>query len=343
MTPHPASSAPYAALRAVATYVPPTVVDNDRLNREFAPEIVDRIAAKTGIDRRHVVDGETASDLAVAAAERLLAENAVDRESIDYLLLCTQTPDFSLPSTSSLVHERLGLRASAGAIDVGVSCSGYVYGLGLAKGLIESGQATTVLLLTSDTLTRYLNPADRQLRTIFGDGASASLVTASATSPALTGLAYGTDGSGVKDLIATGGGLADASELAPAAMPEARGLVPSGRDLHMNGPAIFTFALRVVADVVRESLDRAGVDMADVDAFVLHQSNAFLLETLRKKLDIDPARFVVEMSDVGNTSSSSIPIAVEAALAKGRISRGQKVVFAGFGAGLSWGAVVVDL
>lgn len=345
VSPTPASStpAPYAALRAVASYVPPTVVDNAQLNREFAPEVVDRIAAKTGIAQRHVVDEETASDLAVAAAERLLAENAIDRDSIDYLLLCTQSPDFALPSTSCLVHDRLGLPASAGALDLAMGCSGYVYALGLAKGLIESGQATTILLVTSDTLTRYLNPADRQLRTIFGDGASASLVTASATSPALTGFAYGTDGSGAEHLIVPGGGLADASGFAPAAMPEARGLEPSGGDLYMNGAEVFTFSLRVVADVVHRSLDRAGVDIADVDAFVLHQANAFMLETLRKKLGVEPARFVVEMSDVGNTTSSSIPIALEAALAKGQIAPGQKVVFVGFGVGLSWSAVVVDL
>ncbi|MBD8704714.1 ketoacyl-ACP synthase III [Frigoribacterium sp. CFBP 13712] len=340
-----ASSAPfrYAALGPVASFVPPRVVDNDELNREFAPENIDRLAAKTGIVSRHVVDGETSSDLAVGAAERLFREHGVDRDDVDFLLLCTQSPDFTMPSTSSLVQHRLGLRNHVGALDLTVGCSGYVYALGVAKGLIESGQARTILLVTVDTISRFINPADRQLRSLFGDGASASLVTASAEAPALTGFAYGTDGSGVEHLIVPGGGFADPSVLAPKSLPEARGLVPSGRDLYMNGAEVFTFSLRVVPEVVDRSLELAGVTMDDIDVFVLHQANAFMLETLRKKLGIDPTRFVVAMHDVGNTTSSSIPLALEAGLASGQVSRGQKAVFVGFGVGLSWAAVVVDL
>jgi len=340
-----ASSAPfrYAVLGPVASFVPPRVVDNDELNRDFAPANVDRIAAKTGIVRRHVVDGETSSDLAVGAAERLFSEHGVDRDDIDFLLLCTQSPDFAMPATSSLVQHRLGLPTRVGALDLAVGCSGYVYALGVAKALIESGQARTILLVTVDTLTRFINPADRQLRSLFGDGASASLVTASAESPALTGFAYGTDGSGASHLIVPGGGLADASVFAPKSLPEARGLVPSGRDLYMDGAEVFTFSLRVVKEVVDRSLELAGVTMDDIDVFVLHQANAFMLETLRKKLGIDPARFVVAMHDVGNTTSSSIPLALEAGLATGQVSRGQKAVFVGFGVGLSWAAAVVDL
>jgi 3-oxoacyl-[acyl-carrier-protein] synthase-3 len=345
MSPARASSVSgrYAALGPVASFVPPRVVDNDELNRDFAPANVDRIAAKTGIVRRHVVEGETASDLAVGAAERLFREHGVDRDDVDFLLLCTQSPDFAMPSTSSLVQHRLGLSTRVGALDLAMGCSGYVYALGVAKALIETGQARSILLVTVDTLTRYVNPADRQLRAIFGDGASASLVTASADSPALTGFAYGTDGSGAAHLIVPGGGLADASTLAPAASPAARGLEPSGHDLYMNGAEVFTFSLRVVKEVVERSLESAGIGMDDVDVFVLHQANAFMLETLRKKLGVDPSRFVVEMHEVGNTTSSSIPLALEAALASGQVSRGQKAVFVGFGVGLSWAAAVVDL
>ena len=345
MTATRASSAtgPYAALGPVVSFVPPRVVDNAELNREFAPVGVDRIAAKTGIVRRHVVDGETASDLAVGAAERLFAEHGVDRDEVDFLLLCTQSPDFALPSTSMIVQHRLGLSNRVGALDLSLACSGYVYALGVAKALIETGQAETILVLTADVLSRYINPADRQLRSLLGDGASASLVTASSATPGLTGFAYGTDGSGARHLIVPGGGLADAGAIAPASLPEARGLEPSGRDFFMDGAEVFTFALRAVEEVVGRSLALAGIGLGDVDVVVLHQANAFMLEALRKKLGIDPSRFVVEMHDVGNTSSSSIPLALEAAFASGQARRGQKALFVGFGAGLSWAAAVVDL
>lgn len=334
----------HAALTAVATHLPARVVTNDELEAEFAPAGVAKIAAKTGIDRRHVVgEGETTADLAVAAAEELFRRHGVDRREVDFVLLCTQSPDHAMPTTSCLVQARLGLRTDIGALDLGMGCSGYVYGLGMAKALVESGQANTVLLLTADTLSRYVNPADRQLRVIFGDGAAASLVTATADEPSLRGLSYGTDGSGAPHLIVPHGGLADGAVLSPKSTAEARGLVSNGYDMYMDGAEVFTFSLRVVPEIVEEALRRSGLDLDDIDAFVFHQANAFMLETLRKKLGIAPERFVVEMRDCGNTTSSSIPIALDAALASGQLRPGMTAMFVGFGVGLSWGAVVVDL
>jgi 3-oxoacyl-[acyl-carrier-protein] synthase-3 len=324
--------------------MPGVVVDNAALESEFAPRGVAKIAAKTGIDSRRVVaPGETTSDLAVAAAEALFREHAVDRAEVDFVVLCTQTPDHPMPSTSCLVQHRLGLRTDVGAFDLGMGCSGYVYGLGAASALIGSGQADTVLLLTADTLSRYVNPGDAPLRTIFGDGASASLVTASATSPSFHGFSYGTDGAGARHLVVPTGGLADGSRLAPAAAPEARGLESNGHDLYMDGAEVFGFALRAVPRAVTETLDRAGLTLDDVDAVVLHQANAFMLETLRVKLGVPPEKFVVEMRHVGNTTSSSIPLAIAAALRSGQVRPGMRLLLVGFGVGLSWGAVVVDL
>jgi 3-oxoacyl-[acyl-carrier-protein] synthase-3 len=328
----------FAALRAVAGHVPDTVVDNAPLDAELAPVSVAKIAAKTGIDRRRVVaPGETTADLAVAAAEALFREQALERASIDFVLLCTQTPDHAMPSTSCLVQDRLGLRTDIGAFDLGMGCSGYVYGLGAASALIDTGQADSVLLLTADTLSRYVNPSDAPLRTIFGDGASATLVTASAGSPTFRGFSYGTDGSGARHLIVPTGGLA------PAASPGARGLESNGHDLFMDGAEVFGFALRAVPRAVAETLARADLTLDDIDAVVLHQANAFMLETLRRKLDLSPEKFVVEMSDVGNTTSSSIPLALAAALRTGQVRPGMRLLLVGFGVGLSWGAVVVDL
>ena len=278
---------PFAALRAVSTHLPATTLDDDELSAAFPPTGVAKIAAKTGVHRRHVVAAqETASDLAVAAAERLFADHDIDRTSVDHLLLVTQSPDFSMPTTSCLVQDRLGLRTSTGAVDIGMGCSGYLHGLGLASGLVESGQADTVLLLTADTLSRYVNPGDKQLRTIFGDGAAASLVTASSPSRSLRGFAYGTDGSGARHLIVPGGGLADAEAFAPEATAASRGLESNGHDMYMNGAEVFTFTLRVVPEIVQESLRRAGTTLDEIDLVVLHQANAFMLETLRAKLGV---------------------------------------------------------
>lgn len=334
----------FAALRAVAGHVPDTVVDNARLDAELAPVSVAKIAAKTGIDRRRVVaPGETTADLAVAAAEALFHEQGLERASVDFVLLCTQTPDYAMPSTSCLVQDRLGLRTDVGAFDLGMGCSGYVYGLGAASALIDSGQADSVLLLTADTLSRYVNPSDAPLRTIFGDGASATLVAASAGSPTFRGFSYGTDGSGARHLIVPTGGLADGDRLAPAASPGARGLESNGHDLFMDGAEVFGFALRAVPRAIAETLARADLTLDDIDAVVLHQANAFMLETLRRKLDLPTEKFVVEMSDVGNTTSSSIPLALAAALRTGQVRPGMRLLLVGFGVGLSWGAVVVDL
>ena len=337
-------SRPFAALGPIATHVPSHVVTDEDLVEHFPGPSVPKLAAKTGIHRRHVVtDGETASDLAVAAAERLFTEHAVDRSSVDQVLLVTQSPDFAMPTTSCLVQDRLGLPTSVGAVDIGMGCSGWVYGLGLATALVESGQAENVLLLTADTLSRYINRDDRQLRVLFGDAAAATLVRSGADRPRIRGLARGTDGSGARHLIVPGGGLADAAGLAPAASAQARGLTSNGRDMHMDGAEVFSFSLRVVPQVVEESLRRAGTTLDEVDLVVLHQANAFMLETLRLKLGVLADKFVVAMAETGNTTSSSIPFALEAARADGRAAPGSRVLVVGFGVGLSWAAAVVDL
>lgn len=334
----------YAALGPIATHLPSSTVDDDDLAAHFSPASIAKLAHKTGVHRRHVVsEGETASDLAVAAAERLFAEHGVDRAGIDQLLLVTQSPDFAMPATSCLVQDRLGLSTSVGALDVGQGCSGWVSGLGLATALVEAGQAENVLLLTADTLSRYVHRDDRQLRVLFGDGAAATLVHAGASSPRLRGFSYGTDGSGARHLIVPAGGLADPVRTAPEATAEARGLPSNGRDMHMAGAEVFTFTLRVVPRVVEESLARAGTTLDEIDLVVLHQANAFMLETLRLKLGVPAEKFVVELAETGNTTSSSIPFALEATRADGRARPGARVLVVGFGVGLSWAAAVVDL
>lgn len=323
---------PTAAIAAVTYALPERVVSNADLGAEFPEWGADKIAEKTGILRRHIAGpDETSADLAACAAEKLFATGIVARAEIDFVLFCTQTPDFALPTSACLLQHRLGLPTTAGALDFNLGCSGYVYGLALAKGLIESGQAGRVLLLTGETYTKLLDPADKTVRTIFGDAGSATLVvTGEVAQGAIGPVVFGTDGSGGPNLVCHRGGWRGAK--AEAAGREA---------LWMNGPEIFNFTLKVVPEVVRRSLEKSGLAAAEVDLFVFHQANRYMLDHLRKKLAVPPEKFVVAMEHCGNTVSSTIPIALAEAIARGQLRPGLRVLLVGFGVGYSWGATLV--
>ena len=197
-----------AALSAIEYYLPEKTLSTADLSAEFPEWSVEKIDEKTGIRERHIAaPDECASDLAVAAARKLFASSACQPDAVDYLLFCTQSPDYFLPTTACLIQDRLGLPKTAGALDFNLGCSGFIYGLGLAQGLIASGQASNVLLLTAETYSKFLNPRDRSVRTIFGDAAAATLLTAEDSPNALIGpFVYGTDGSGGPNLIVPTGG-----------------------------------------------------------------------------------------------------------------------------------------
>jgi 3-oxoacyl-[acyl-carrier-protein] synthase-3 len=333
----------HAAITAIDYSLPRKVLDNDQLAKEFTDWTAEKILAKTGIRERHIAaDEECASDFAVEAANRLLDSGACNRNDIDYLLYCTQSPDYFLPTTACLLQHRLGLKLSCGATDFNLGCSGYVYGLGLAKGLVESGQARRLLFITADTYSRFIHPRDKSVRTLFGDGASATLISATESDfPAIGPFVYGTDGSGVNNLIVPTGGLRKAHVQGAALISDESGNTRTINNLYMNGAEIFNFTLRVVPDTVSKILAQAELKMEDIDLFVFHQANKFLLDHLQKKLKVPAERFWVAMDDVGNTVSCSIPIALKRALAAGRIRAGHRLMLVGFGVGYSWGATLI--
>lgn len=336
----------YAKLSAISSYLPEGIEDNAYLAEAFPEWSAEKIGAKTGINQRHIArSDEFVSDLAVGAAKQLVAEHAVDLKSIDHLIVCTQAADFYMPVTAALVHAQLGLRSDCGANDINLGCSGFVYGLGLAKGLIESDQAENVLLITAETYSKLLNPDDKSVRTIFGDGAAATLITGGGAADSLSGFVYGTDGSGGKDLIVPRGGLRSGSDLAGGeeSDPSARGLEPSRWDLFMNGPAIFNFTLRVVPPCVEQVAAKAGLEPAQVDLFVFHQANKFMLTHLAKKVGVPSEKLYVCMENSGNTVSATIPIALGDAIRNGVAKPGMKVMLVGFGVGLSWGGLIATL
>lgn len=331
-----------ARIAGVEYYLPEAVLTNDMISAEFPEWSVEKIAKKTGVHNRHISgEDEFSSDLAIAAGKALLEKHGVRPEDIDYLLVCTQSPDYFLPTTACIVQAGLGLPTSIGAADLNLGCSGYIYALGQAKGLIESGQASRVLVITADTYTKFVNAADKSVRTIFGDGAAASLVTADGDAESISAITYGSDGHGAKHLIVPTGGLRNGANLQPKADLGERGIQSNGFDLYMDGPEIFNFTLRVVPGTVDAILSKQGISLEDVDLFVFHQANAFMLEHLRKKLGVPEEKFFVALAETGNTVSSSIPIALAKAQEEGVLTSGMKVMLLGFGVGLSWGGLLL--
>jgi 3-oxoacyl-[acyl-carrier-protein] synthase-3 len=327
-------------ISAIAYHLPESILDNEDLaagHARFQPE---KIRAKTGIRRRHIAGpGECASDLAVGAAEKLLAETGLARDGIDYLIFCTQAPDHFLPTTACLIHRRLGLAPKAGAVDINLGCSGFVYGLGLAAGLILSGQATRVLLLTADTYSKFIPKGDLGLASIFGDAGAAALIEADAAK-SLGSFVYGSDGTGARHLIVPSGGLRRPATPEDGHYTTHAGETRTGLPLFMNGPEVFNFTLAAVPGLVRDTLAKAALGMEDIDLFVFHQANATMLEALRLKLAIPPEKFWCRLEETGNTVSSTIPIALRQALDEGSLRSGMQVMLVGFGIGYSWAACI---
>ncbi len=304
-----------------------------------------RLRRKTGIIHRHICpEGKTAADMAQEAAEQLFASGA-DRESIDFLLFCTQSPDYPLPTTACLLQHKLRIPQRAGALDFNLGCSGFIYGLGLAKGLIETGQARNVLLLTAETYSKYIHPEDHATRSVFGDAATATLIEAAeGTKEGIHSFVYGTDGSGADQLIVpTGGMRGHTQNMNGNEAVDEYGHKKKNANLYMDGAAIMEFALRVVPEAVEQVLEKAKLSREDIGYYVFHQANHFMLDYLREKSNLTECPYWDDVSEYGNTVSNSIPIALTDLLRKEHGKRLENVMLIGFGVGLSWGGCLVDL
>ena len=333
----------HGAVAGIAYALPQKVVTTQDLANEFPEWSVEKIDSKTGIRERHIAaEDECASDLAVEAARKLFDSGVCEPSAIDFILYCTQSPDYFLPTTACILQDRLGIPTTAGAYDFNLGCSGYIYGLGQAEGLIATRQASNVLLLTAETYSKFIHPQDRSVRTIFGDAASATLVRATESdAPYMGPFVYGTDGRGAKNLMVPAGGLRQPCTRQTAiASTDSQGNVRSADNLFMDGGEIFNFTLSSVPGSVHRLLEKAGLRLEDIDLFVLHQANKYMLDHLRRKIKIPDEKFVIAMSDCGNTVSSTIPIALKRAMDNGCMPSGTLVMLVGFGVGYSWGALL---
>ena len=326
-------------IKEIAYYLPKKIVTNEELVQDFPEWSVEKIADKVGVRERRVAVDETATDLAVYASEKLFNKGTINKEDIDFILFCTQSPDYKLPSSACIIQDRLGLTTKCGAFDFNLGCSGYEYGLAVAKGLITAGVAKNVLLLTGETYNKYVHERDKGNRTIFGDAASATVISTEGFAE-IGEFSLGTDGSGAKNLIVKSGGARFPEKFNDLRFDEGGNPVSSDH-LFMDGQEIFMFTLMKVPKMIKEVCVKNDLQKEDVSLFVFHQANKYMLEHLRKKLKIDEDKFFVNLAGVGNTVSSTIPIALCDAREQGLLFG--KVVLAGFGVGLSWGATVLDI
>lgn len=326
-------------IKAISYYLPETVVSNEDLVGEFPEWSVDKIAKKVGVNQRHIVSkDQCASDIAEQAAEKLFAESGIDKGCVDFVLLCTQSPDYFLPTTACLLQERLGLSTHCGALDFNLGCSGFVYGLALSKGLIDSGIAKNILFITAETYSKHIHHRDKGNRTIFGDAATATLVSTEGFAE-IKEFDLGTDGTGANNLIVKSGAMRHREKFEDVSFDKSGNPVSSDH-LYMNGSEIFNFTLETVPELVDNVIEKNGLNKNSVDLYVFHQANKYMLDCLFDLMEIEEEKTFVYMSEVGNTVSSTIPIALCEAKKEHKLAG--NVLIAGFGVGYSWGGCILN-
>lgn len=329
-----------AFIKAISYYLPEKVVTNEDLVKEFPEWSVEKVALKVGVNSRHLAaNNETAGDMAEKAARKMLDEYQIDPKSIDFLMLCTQSPDYFLPSTACILQDRLGIPTSAGAFDYNLGCSGCIYGLAMAKSLIVAGIARNVLLLTAETYNKYIHPSDKSNRSIFGDGAAACLISTEGFAE-IGEFSLGSDGSGAKNLIVKTGASRQKSTTGNYIEDE------EGRRwyddyLYMNGSNIFNFTLEVVPTMLMVVMEKNKLEKEQIDFYVFHQANKFMLDTIRKVCVLPKDKFYIDLENTGNTVSSTVLIGIKECLESGQIHSDMRVMVCGFGVGLSWGGVLL--
>lgn len=323
-------------------FLPERIVSNQDLAAQNPDWNMENVARKTGIQSRRIAaEDETASDLAFAAAERIFSAGAVRREEIDYLLFCTQSPDYLLPASACILQDRLRLPVRIGAFDFNQGCSGYIYGIQLADALARAGAANKVLLLTGETYSKYIHPRDRSVRVLFGDAATATIICARGSGAKIVATEVGTDGSGHQNLIVPAGAARKpASPETCQRVEDANGNCRTAENLYMDGQELFAFTLKRVPQVVERLLQKTGLALEEVDSFIFHQANAFMNQHLRTKMKLPEEKVPLAMEDIGNTVSNTIPVAL--ARVGERFAPGDKIVLVGFGVGYSWGACLIE-
>jgi len=338
-----------AYINGISYYLPEKVLTNKELSQEHPEWSVEKISQKTGILQRHIAEeNEYSSDIAVRSIDIFFKGHTIRKSDIDFLLFCTQSPDYFLPTTACILQDRANLPKSCGALDFNLGCSGYVYGLGLAKGLVETGQANNILLVTSETYSKFIHQKDKSNKTLFGDASTVTLVTSQPNSDyfyaRIEDFAYGTDGSGSEYLIVRNGSMKGNKKDGTDQFDEEGNFVRNDNNLYMDGKAIFNFTAFEIPPLIEQTLKKNNLSIDEVNLFVFHQANAYMLDFVRNRCNIPKEKFYISIQDVGNTVSSTIPIALKRAIEDKTVnSHTHNILLAGFGVGLSMGAVILKL
>jgi 3-oxoacyl-[acyl-carrier-protein] synthase-3 len=316
-----------AKILGTGSCLPPKVVTNDDLSKIVATNDA-WIRERTGIQERRVSDAGTAtSDLAVSAAQRALSAARLSPEAVELIIVCTCSPDMLFPSVACILQDKLKI-GQAAAFDLSAACSGFNFGLATAASYIESGKYKTILLVGADTLTKYLDWADRGTCILFGDGAGAVVLGATEQNEGVLASFMMAEGHLGFNLTMPGGGSRDPEE-------------KHGRFIKMDGKEVFKFAVRALGTSIREVLKLGGKEIKDIDLLIPHQANIRIIDHVTKKMGLPKEKVYVNLQKYGNTSAASVPIALDEALAEGKIKSGDLVVLSGFGAGLTYGANLV--
>ncbi len=328
----------------IAYSLPEKILSNEELAKRYEGWSADKIFAKTGIKTRHVLsENEYISDVALSAVNTLKKQSNLDLNQVDALILCTQTPDYALPGTSSLLHKRLNLSSHCLTFDFNHGCTGFIYGLSIAGSMIHSGLIENAIAIFAESYSRWCHPLDKSVSTIFGDGAAAVYLTKTVREKGVGPFLFGTDGEGFMNLTVpqSGAHLKISNGKGIEEEKDTSGNIRTPLNLLMNGPELFRFAISTVPDAITDLLKKASLQLEDIDKFVFHQANKFMLENLRKISGIPLEKMIYGIEDTGNTVSASIPIAMKKAIDEKKIIPGDKVMLIGFGVGYSWGGTIV--
>lgn len=316
----------------IGHYVPEKIVTNFDLEK-----IVDTsdewITERTGIKQRHIAaPGQATSDMSLIAAQRALTDAGVAAEELDLVILATASPDHAFPSTACLVQDRLGAK-NAAAFDLSAGCSGFVYSLGVASQMVKSGLYNKILIIGAETLSSIINWQDRNTCVLFGDGAGAAVVGEVEEGYGILGIDLGADGNGGKYLFQPAGGSRKPASEETVANHE--------HTIHMNGPEVFKFAIQILGKTAKKALAKAGMKPEELDLLVPHQANLRIITSAAKRLKMPMEKVWVNVDKYANTSAASIPIALCEAQSAGALKKGDNVLLAGFGAGLTWASIVL--
>ena len=332
-----------AKIKNIEFITPSIKLTNDDLKNEFQDYNFKRFETRVGIRQRFVAaKNETTLSLAEKACNKLLEKSNLKRNQIDYLILCTQSPEYKLPTTACILQDRLGLSKDIGAFDFNLGCSGYVYGLFLANKIVCK-EKKNILLVTSETYSKLLHPEDRSNRSIFGDAATATWVQYSETDE-IGDFVLGTDGSGFDKLIVKNGGDKYPFIHDPEKLSYGSGNNYTENNLYMDGPEIYNFTSTRIPEVINGTLKKNNLQENQVDQFILHQANKILLNQIRVSLGIAKEKFYINLDNYGNTVSNTIPIALKEYLDENKDQKNTKsIILTGFGVGLSWASCLIKI